>query len=326
MRIRSLSALAAFAVLSVLVLAVSASGATGGEATQTYIVQMLDAPAVAYDGGVAGIPATKPGKGKKIDPEADNVKRYRGHLKNKHDKALGNVGGGAVVYDYGITFNGFAARLTEGQAEAMRLQKGVVAVTPDRLVSMDTSTTPAFLRLTAKDGLWDQLGGVSKGGLNKGAGEDIIIGIVDSGIWPDSKSFSDRKLDGSNGNLYPHKVTGFHGTCQAGESFTSSNCNRKLIGARYFNAAGRRRRARGCASVGVHVSARLQRTRHPHRLDGGWQFRRRHDRAGVRVRPDQRHGAARAHLRVQGAVVDGGRRDGERIPLRPRRGDRTGRR
>ena len=119
----------------------------------------------------------------------------------------------------------------------MRFQKGVVAVTPDELISVDTSSTPAFLGLTANGGLWDQLGGVSKGGLDKGAGEDIIIGIIDSGIWPDSKSFSDRKLDGSNGNLYPHKVTGFHGTCQTGENFTSSNCNDKLIGARYFNAA-----------------------------------------------------------------------------------------
>jgi subtilisin family serine protease len=65
----------------------------------------------------------------------------------------------------------------------------------------------------------------------------MILGIIDSGIWPESQSFSDRKLDGSSGNLYPHKVTGFHGTCQTGEAFTASNCNNKLIGARHFNAA-----------------------------------------------------------------------------------------
>ena len=54
--------------------------------TQTYIVQMLADPAVAYDGGVAGIPATKPGKGKKIDPSSSNVQSYSGYLKGKHDK------------------------------------------------------------------------------------------------------------------------------------------------------------------------------------------------------------------------------------------------
>jgi subtilisin family serine protease len=218
------------------VFALPAATAVGQTATQTYIVQMLDEPAVAYDGGVAGIPATKPGKGNKIDPSSQNVKRYQAHLEEKHDKALSNVGGGDVVYDYGISFNGFAVRLTEAQAAAMKIEKGVVAVTPDELRTMDTSSTPAFLGLTANGGLWDQLGGVSKGGLNKGAGEDIIIGIIDSGIWPESKSFSDRKLDGSSGNNYPHKITGFHGTCQAGEEFTTANCNDKLIGARYFNA------------------------------------------------------------------------------------------
>lgn len=214
-----------------------AGSALSQTAMQTYIVQMLEEPAVAYDGGVAGIPATKPGKGNKINPTADNVQRYRAYLKGKHQKALDNVGGGTTVYDYSISLNGFAAKLSEAQAEALRFQKGVIAVTRDELVSVDTSTTPAFLGLTATGGLWDQLGGVSKGGLNKGAGEDMIIGVVDSGIWPESKSFSDRKLDGSSGKLYPHKVTGFHGTCQTGEQFTTANCNDKLIGARHFNAA-----------------------------------------------------------------------------------------
>jgi subtilisin family serine protease len=235
MRFRTALILGALAVVGLFVM--TAGSALSQSATQTYIVQMLDEPAVAYDGGVAGIPATKPGKGKKIDPAAESVQRYRAHLKGKHDKALQNVGGGAVVYDYGISFNGFAAKLTEAQAEAMRFQKGVVAVTPDQLVTVDTSHTPTFLGLTARGGLWDQLGGVSKGGLNKGAGEDIIIGVVDSGIWPESRSFSDRKLDGSNGNNYPHKVTGWHGTCQSGENFTTANCNNKLIGAQRFNAA-----------------------------------------------------------------------------------------
>jgi subtilisin family serine protease len=223
--------------LTVGVFALPAATAVGQTASSTYIVQMLEPPAVAYEGGVAGIPATKPGKGNKINPAADNVQNYRGHLKSTHDKALANVGGGGMVYDYGISFNGFAARLTDAQAEAMKVQKGVVAVTPDELQSVTTFSTPSFLGLDANGGLWAQLGGVSKGGLNKGAGEDIVIGVLDSGIWPESLSFSDRRLDGSNGNNYPHQVTGFHGTCQAGEQFSASNCNRKLIGARYFNAA-----------------------------------------------------------------------------------------
>ena len=113
----------------------------------------------------------------------------------------------------------------------------MLAASPDEIQTIQTSSTPHFLGLDIKGGLWDQLGGVSKGGLDKGAGEDEVIGVIDSGAWPESQSFSDRKLDGSNGNNYPHKVTGFSGACQTGEQWTASNCNNKLISARYFNAA-----------------------------------------------------------------------------------------
>ena len=68
MRLRSWGALSAFAVLAVLMLAVSASGADTSTAKETYIVQMLASPVVAYEGGTAGLAATKPAKGEKIDP------------------------------------------------------------------------------------------------------------------------------------------------------------------------------------------------------------------------------------------------------------------
>ncbi len=103
-------------------------------------------------------------------------------------------------------------------------------------VEVNTSSTPAFLGLNAPGGLWDQLGGVNKGGLGKGAGEDVVIGDVDGGYWPENPAFSDRKVDGSNGSLYPHKVTGFTGACEAGEAFPASTCNRKVISARFFDA------------------------------------------------------------------------------------------
>jgi subtilisin family serine protease len=111
----------------------------------------------------------------------------------------------------------------------------VISVDKDVAVEMDTSTTPTFLGLDAIGGLWDQLGG------KKSAGEDIIIGIVDSGIWPESLSFSDRT--GQNGNaskdgkLAYHQVPGWHGKCTPGENFTASLCNHKLIGGQHYNAA-----------------------------------------------------------------------------------------
>jgi hypothetical protein len=40
---------------------------------------MQQSPVVAYTGGVAGLNATKPAKGKKIDPASADVQKYVGY-------------------------------------------------------------------------------------------------------------------------------------------------------------------------------------------------------------------------------------------------------
>jgi subtilisin family serine protease len=204
-----------------------------------YIVQMKASPVVSYTGDISGYNATKPGQGKKIDPLAANTLSYVGYLKGKHDEALRKVGGAAKIYDYAISYNGFAAKLTEKQAGALAKQSDVLAVTADELHQISTSTTPTFLGLTDPGGLWDQLGGPTGSKNGPGAGEGMIIGVVDSGIWPQAKSFSDRD---ANGKLVYQNIQGFSGKCESTEvvtdgSWDANNCNKKLIGARHFNAA-----------------------------------------------------------------------------------------
>jgi len=234
MRFRSWGALGAFAVLAALMLSVSASGADTSTATQTYVVQMLENPVVAYEGGTAGLAATKPAKGQKIDPNSAAVKKYAAYLVSQHDAALQKVGGAAKLYDYAYTYNGFAAKLTAGQKAALEKQAGVLAVSPEETVTADTSSTPAFLGLTAPGGLWDQLGGPTAGKSGVGAGENVVIGVVDSGIWPESKSFSDRD---AAGKLIYQQIPGWNGKCTPGEGFNASMCNQKLIGGQHFNAS-----------------------------------------------------------------------------------------
>ena len=182
-----------------------------------------------------GTACDEAGEGKKIDPSSSDVTKYADYLKGTHDQALSHVGGGQKLYDYVYSLNGFAAKLTEDQATRLRARR---TCWPSRGRDPDhqTSTTPHFLGLDVKGGsgtTWRCL----QGRLNKGAGEDEVIGVIDSGVWPESQSFSDRKLDGSSGNNYPHKVTGFSGACQTGEQWTASSCNDKPISARYLNAA-----------------------------------------------------------------------------------------
>src|SRR5262245_24405862 len=202
-----------------------------------YIVQMKASPVVAYIGDISGYNATKPSKGQRIDPLAANTLSYVGYLKRKHEDAIRRVRGGAKIYSYTFSFNGFAAKLTQKQAAAIAKQSDVLAVTPDELKEVKTSTTPSFLGLTGAGNLWDQLGGPTGTRTHNGAGENIVIGVVDSGIWPQSQSFSDRN---AQGQLIYQPFAGRHGRCEDSSvdgSWSSANCNKKLIWARHFNAA-----------------------------------------------------------------------------------------
>lgn len=197
-----------------------------GSATANYIVRLREAPVVAYDGGIPGLRATKPGKGRKIDQESKEVVDYVGYLNGRHNGVLNGNGGGAKLHGYYYTFNGFAARLTESQALRLQASPDVVAVWKDEELKLDTNQTPAFLGLTASGGLWSQLGGIGR------AGEDVIIGIVDSGFWPESRSFSDRD---NGGKLVYKNIPHWKGKCRPAEAFNASHCNQKVIGARHYN-------------------------------------------------------------------------------------------
>ena len=204
---------------------------------KVYIVQMIDEPVVAYKGGTAGYKATAALPGRKIDPTSASVIAYAGYLDSQHDAAIAKVAGGRKLYSYHYTYNGFAAELSDAQASQLAKLPGVVSVSTDDIQTIDTSSTPTFLGLNAPGGIWEKLGGTGN------AGDGVIIGIIDSGIWPENLSFSDRT--GLNGNgtqdgklAYQEKqIAGWHGKCTPGEAFNASMCNQKLIGAQWFNAS-----------------------------------------------------------------------------------------
>ena len=228
---RLLTSTAACLAVGMLVSAIADQGGAekGRAKNNVYIVQLVESPVSAYQGGVAGYRATKPNKGQKINPNSPDVVSYAAYLAQRQDRALSSVGVARKLHSYNYAFSGFAAELTPEQAATLALDRGVLAVTKDEVRVLDTASTPDFLGLTAPGGAWSQT-----------KGEGVIIGIVDSGVWPESLSFSDRT--GTNGNatkdgkLSYQQIPGWHGKCTPGDAFNASHCNQKLIGARFFNA------------------------------------------------------------------------------------------
>ncbi len=192
-------------------------------ATATYLVQLADAPAAGYTGGVAGYAKTKPATGTKIDASAPAVTRYRGYLAHRQDGVLRAAASARSIHRYSVTFNGFAASMTAGDAAKLARTPGVKAVLKDEKRKLDTTRTPEFLGLTKRGGIWDQLGGPRR---NAGAG--VVVADLDSGLWPENPSVAPLRN--------PKPVPQFSGTCQTGEQWTAANCSTKVIGARYYTA------------------------------------------------------------------------------------------
>jgi subtilisin family serine protease len=225
----------AAALAAALVVGVQSAASKGGGG-DSYIVQLAEEPVVSYTGGTAGYDATAPAKGQKVDATSANTKKYVDHLNAQHNAVASKVGA-TPFYHYDYVVNGFAAGLSDAQAAALRKTDGVLSVEKDRLQKVTTDNTPTFLGLNASGGLWSQN---TKGG-PAGAGENVIVGIIDTGIWPEHPSFSDqtdlvfRTGDSGKRSLaYGAPPASWHGSCQSGEQWSQDFCGNKLIGARYY--------------------------------------------------------------------------------------------
>lgn len=125
-----------------------------------------------------------------------------------------------VVYKYALA--GFAASLTPSEVERLKADPAVAAVYADTVVKPATFYTPDFLGLRGPEGAWSKVGGSER------AGDGVIIGFVDQGIFGAHPSFA--------GDGYGPPPLGWRGACQDGPNGTSPICNGKIIGCKAFNA------------------------------------------------------------------------------------------
>jgi subtilisin family serine protease len=187
--------------------------------TRVFIVQMAGDPAIRYQGGVSGFAKSAPEQGQRYDARSSQAQMYGAQLVQQQEAVLARVGAsGGKIYSFRHVFNGFAARMTEQQAARLRKDKNVLRVWEDQAMPLDTNNSPRFL------GLLDEHDGLrTKLGLR---GKNVIIGVLDSGIVQEHPS-----LDPTGFGPPP---AGWTGTCEAGDGFAATDCNNKLIGARFY--------------------------------------------------------------------------------------------
>lgn len=122
----------------------------------------------------------------------------------------------SLVYSYSHAFTGFSAVMSKDQATVISEKAGVVSVFPDPVLQLHTTRSWDFLQ--SESGLAEPSFTVTG---------DSIIGMIDTGVWPDSPSFNDAGI-----GPVPSR---WKGACTAGQDF---KCNRKIIGARYYKGNG----------------------------------------------------------------------------------------
>ncbi|KAL9663802.1 hypothetical protein QQ045_019193 [Rhodiola kirilowii] len=111
-----------------------------------------------------------------------------------------------LLYSYNSAMEGFAATLSNDDYEVQLLQKvqGVMAARPDRRLELHTTYSYKFLglKIDEEHGAWRE----------SNFGRDTIIGLLDTGAWPESTSFNDTNM--------PPIPKKWRGVCQEGQNFT----------------------------------------------------------------------------------------------------------
>ncbi|KAK9073368.1 hypothetical protein SSX86_007692 [Deinandra increscens subsp. villosa] len=132
------------------------------------------------------------------------------------------------LYSYTHVMHGFSAKLTSCQLAELEKSPAHLTSYKESFGKMFTTHTPKFLGLNCGSGIWP----------TASFGKDVIIGIIDTGIWPESESFNDNGM-----SAVPAR---WKGKCENGTAFSPYLCNKKLIGARSFS--------KGLQAAGLNIS------------------------------------------------------------------------
>ncbi|KAL4578343.1 hypothetical protein LXL04_014464 [Taraxacum kok-saghyz] len=128
----------------------------------------------------------------------------------------------SMLYSYKHSFSGFSAKINSTQAATLARMDRVISVFKSRILRLHTTRSWDFMGLHL-DPIGDQ-----ETPLQLRHGDNTIVALFDTGVWPESKSFHEEP------NMHPIPKT-WRGKCVKGQDFDpKTSCNLKLIGARYY--------------------------------------------------------------------------------------------
>lgn len=136
----------------------------------------------------------------------------------------------APVYRWTTALNGFAIRLDADQADLLSSLPQVRSVERDSVRPLAASAA-----LPARPGVPASVAGPRRGGAG------VVIGVVDTGLAPDSPVFAQRTA------LRP--PTTFEGGCETSPDWTVAECTGKVVGARTYVAGFGTDRLRAATSI-----------------------------------------------------------------------------
>jgi subtilisin family serine protease len=202
-------------------------------AAPVHVIVKLDYDSVAaYAGHISGLPATNPAvTGRPLNPRSRAVRRYTAFVRNIEQRFLEalrtNVPAATAGMRLRTTYGGVAVTLPANRVERVLKLPNVVAVQRDRLEQPLTDSSPQFIGAPT---IYGQLGQTAND-----AGKGVIVGVLDTGGWPEHPSYVDH------GNLPapPPKADGTPRTCDFGDNpLTPANdpfaCQNKLISGQPF--------------------------------------------------------------------------------------------
>jgi len=207
-------------------------------------------PVASYAGGIEGYAATSPEvTGKELSLTDAAVKKYLAYVKgviaDTQAAITSAVPSAKALETYAVAYGGLAMTVKARDARAVLAVEGVAAVQDNslrQLPASDTGSLAASASVTSANGaavasgggtldndastfigadaVWPSLGGRDKAGLG------VIVGVIDTGIWPEHPMLADNGIP---------KPAGGPWACDFGEGGDPAfSCNDKLVGAYAF--------------------------------------------------------------------------------------------